>query len=114
VIIESPYAGNVRRNRRYLRACLRDSLRRGEFPFASHVLYASVLRDDDPTEREQGIRAGLAWGLKADAAVVYADLGISSGMARGIQAAHEAGRPVGRRLMGGTWAKPFRTKGGRR
>lgn len=38
VIIESPYHGNVERNLRYLRACLRDSLLRGEAPFASHGL----------------------------------------------------------------------------
>lgn len=103
VIVESPYAGNVTRNRRYLRACLRDSLRRGEFPFASHGLYTSVLRDTVPGDRELGIRAGLAWGKHATATVVYTDLGISSGMARGIQAANEAGRFVATRTLGGTW-----------
>lgn len=39
VIIESPFAGDVVRNLRYLRACMRDCLRRGEAPYASHALY---------------------------------------------------------------------------
>lgn len=103
VLVESPYAGNVRRNRAYLRACLRDSLARGEFPFASHAIYTQVLDDTDPVQRNLGIRAGLEWGERADATVVYADLGISSGMARGIQAANEAGRPVAVRYLGGRW-----------
>ena len=32
VVLESPYAGDVARNVRYARACLRDSLLRGEAP----------------------------------------------------------------------------------
>lgn len=96
VIIESPYAGDIAKNEDYARSCLHDSLRRGEAPFASHLLYTQprVLRDEVSSEREWGIRAGLAWGEAADATVVYIDLGISSGMARGINAAHDAGRPV--------------------
>jgi hypothetical protein len=96
VIIESPYAGNITRNEDYARSCLHDSLKRGEAPFASHLLYTQggVLRDDISSEREWGIRAGLAWGEVADATAVYTDLGISDGMRRGIQAAAEAGRPI--------------------
>ena len=46
VIIESPYAGFVKRNEDYARECLRDSLMRGEAPIASHLLYTQpgVLR----------------------------------------------------------------------
>lgn len=103
VIVESPFAGNVRLNRRYLRACLLDALIREEYPFASHAIYTQVLDDTDPAERNLGIRAGLAWAAKADATVVYADLGISPGTARGIQDANEAGRQVAVRYLGGSW-----------
>ena len=70
VIIESPYAEapgrpDVRLNVQYARDCLADSLRRGEAPLASHLLYTQALNDQDPTERAQGIAAGLAWGAKA-------------------------------------------------
>jgi hypothetical protein len=105
VILESPFAGNERRNRAYLRACLRDSLTRGEHPFPSHAVYTQVLDDSKPDERSRGIQAGLAWAKKADATVIYADLGISSGMARGIQDANEQGRQVAVRYLGGRWGK---------
>jgi len=63
VVLESPYAGNfIQRwlNRRYARRCMRDCLRRGESPFASHLLYTQpgVLRDTVALERRLGIEAG--------------------------------------------------------
>lgn len=96
VIVESPYAGDVDRNVRYARAALADCLRRGEAPYASHLLYTQpgVLRDDVPEERRLGIEAGLAWGAKADATVVYRDLGISPGMEQGIERAMREGRAI--------------------
>lgn len=94
VILESPYAGAVSRNVLYARACLRDSLDRGEAPLASHLLYTQVLDDTLPEERHTGIEAGLAWGDAAEASVVYTDLGISAGMALGIERALAEGRLV--------------------
>ena len=69
VILESPYAGDLGRNIKYPRACLRDSIHRGEAPLASHLLYTQegVLDDGDPEERKLGIEAGLAWGPVAEA-----------------------------------------------
>lgn len=106
VIIESPYAGTSRfalvrwfqrlRNVQYARACVRDSLRRGEAPIASHLLYtqSGILRDDVPEERQWGINAGLAWGPSAKATVLYTDLGISPGMKQGAKAARREGRKI--------------------
>lgn len=96
VIIESPYAGDIETNIEYARQCVRDSLRRGEAPIASHLLYTQpgVLGDDIPRERQWGIDAGLAWRAAAEATVVYTDRGISRGMEYGIAAAKEAGIPV--------------------
>lgn len=96
VIIESPYAGDVSSNEDYARRALVDCLRRGEAPFASHLLFTQpgVLDDTVPSDRELGIRAGLAWARLAEATVVYVDRGISPGMRQGIAAAGAAGRPV--------------------
>lgn len=96
VILESPYAGDVEANLAYGRACMRDCLQRDEAPFASHLLYTQegVLNDNNPSERVRGIRAGLAWGEKAEATVVYTDLGISTGMEQGIKHAEVCNRPV--------------------
>ena len=89
VIIESPYAGNIERNVRYARLALRDSLLRGEAPYASHLLYTQpgVLRDEMPPERINGIEAGHKWMMVADLVAVYTDNGISDGMRIGIEAA---------------------------
>ena len=86
VILESPYAGNVWQrfcNRRYARACVRDSLLRGEAPIASHLLYTQpgILNDADAHERKIGIDAGLSWRGVADASVVYIDRGVFIGHA---------------------------------
>ena len=101
VIIESPFAGDVEKNTRYARACVRDSLLRGEAPIASHLLYTQegILNDDIPEERQHGIDAGLAWRTVAQASVVYTDLGISKGMEYGIKAAQDAGVPVEYRTL---------------
>lgn len=101
VILESPFAGDTESNIAYGRACLRDSLMRGEAPIASHLLYTQpgVLNDELEQERMQGIEAGLAWRSVAHASVVYADRGISKGMEFGISAAEQAGIPVEYRFI---------------
>jgi hypothetical protein len=103
VIIESPYAGDVATNVAYAKAAVRDCLLRGEAPYASHLFFTQngLLDDDVPEQRSLGILAGLAWGERADATVVYGDLGISSGMKLGISRAIEAGRPVEYRRIPG-------------
>ena len=82
VILESPYAGFVERNIKYARECLKDSLKRGEAPIASHLLYTQdgVLDDDIEEERVLGINAGLAWKEVTDLHVFYIDFGMSKGM----------------------------------
>ncbi len=96
VIIESPYAGDVERNVAYARECMADSLSRGEYPFASHLLYTQpgVLDDTKPEERVLGIDAGLAWGACAQKTAVYMDLGMSKGMQYGLDNARLAGRQI--------------------
>lgn len=105
VIIESPYAGNIEWNMKYLRACMRDCLLKGEAPFASHGLYTQpgVLRDEVPEERQHGIDAGFVWRMSADATVVYTDCGMSKGMEYGIKHANELDHPIEYRSLGENW-----------
>ena len=93
VILESPYAGQRKANVEYAKECMRDSLKRGEAPLASHLLYTQegILDDLVPEEREIGISAGLSWLAKAELHVFYVDLGISPGM----QAALKATKALG-------------------
>jgi hypothetical protein len=96
VILESPYAGDVEANLVYARYCIRDCLRRGEAPIASHLLFAQpgILDDNVPAERALGIDAGLAWIAGADLMVVYTDRGLSSGMREAMRVAERSGLPV--------------------
>lgn len=96
VILESPYAGDVDAHVAYARRCMKDSIMRGEAPFASHLLYTQpgILDDSIPNERQFGINAGLAWAEHAWATVVYRDLGISKGMQTGINRAFADVRPI--------------------
>lgn len=89
VVLESPYAGDVAENLRYVRAAMRHCLLNGEAPFPSHALYTQegVLDDTIPEERELGINAGFAIAqaiAKAGGGRVFMrDRGWSSGMDRG-------------------------------
>ena len=80
VILESPYAGDVKRNLEYARAAMADCLHRGEAPFASHLLYTQpgVLDDSKQWERDYGIKAGFAWRDDACKTVFYVDQGFST------------------------------------
>lgn len=82
VILESPYAGDIERNIKYARLCVKDSLNRGEAPIASHLLYTQegILDDTIEHERMQGIVAGLQWKEVCDLQVFYVDYGFSKGM----------------------------------
>jgi hypothetical protein len=102
VIIESPYRGDISRNKRYARRCVRDCILRGESPIASHLLFTQrgILRDSIPTERKAGMEAGWAWFSRADALVVYEDYGISYGMGQGIIVAKREDLKIEKRSIG--------------
>lgn len=111
VVIESPFAADndadLARNKRYLQAAMRDCLLRGEAPYASHGLYTQegVLDDTIPAERAMGIEAGFLWRQVADLTAVYDDLGISGGMAYGIEDALKRHTQVVYRTLGHHWDK---------
>lgn len=105
VIIESPFRGNDGSfaNVKYSRQCMRDALDRGESPFASHLLYTQkgVLDDSIPEERDKGIKAAEGWLEVADYVVIYADFGITLGMAKGIAKAARLGKTLKFRWING-------------
>jgi len=59
IIIESPFRGINQSEQllfvSYLGKCIRDSIDRGECPFASHRMYPGALDDGSPAERALGI-----------------------------------------------------------
>jgi hypothetical protein len=102
VFVASPFAGNLWQrhlNRQYARKCLADALKRGEAPFAPHLLYPQCLDDGATLQRALGIAAGTAWLFMAEACAVYVDRGISVGMLEDIDAAESTGLPVEYRAL---------------
>ena len=101
VILESPYAGDIDRNIKYARLCVRDSLSRGEAPIASHLLYTQegILNDNIPEERQLGINAGLAWKEVATKHIFYIDYGYSKGMEYAKQYATKNNIPIEERRI---------------
>lgn len=111
VDIETPYASDteeqLRMNLLYARACVRDSLLRGETPFASHLFYTQpgITDDNILSERDMGINAGkvLIESLPDIVTVVYTNLGISKGMKIGINRAKENKRNIEYRILEDGW-----------
>lgn len=81
---------------------MKDCLQRGEAPYASHLLYtqAHVLNDLVPEERKLGMNAGFEWKKAASKTVVYTDLGITSGMEKGIAISKKLGQEIEYREIG--------------
>jgi hypothetical protein len=100
-VIESPYAGEVDLNIEYARACVADSLMRGEAPIASHLLYTQpgILDDIEPDQRVRGLQAGHCWLRVAQLCALYCDRGISPGMELAANVARQAGVPIEKRFL---------------
>ena len=85
-IIESPYKGDVARNKIYLDRCIRHCIEKGYTPYASHKMVPGALDDLIPVERELGIKAGLEMAdfildSHSDSCVFFfVDYGSSDGM----------------------------------
>lgn len=94
VVIESPLSGDFARNIRYARLCGLDCIRRGEAPYASHLLMTQFLDDALPEERKVGMGAGFEWAKAGELVAVYQDFGISSGMQMGIDNAKQRGQTI--------------------
>lgn len=104
VVIESPLSPSnghtFEDNQEYARRCMKDSLDRGEAPYASHLLYTQMLDDFDAAERKLGMEAGFVWGEAAQTVAVYTDRGMSSGMIEGIKRAQARGARIEFRSLG--------------
>lgn len=100
VYVASPFMGatveETRQNIVYARLCMLDSLRRGEAPYLSHLLYTQVY-PEDAASREVGLLAGDAWREVAEIVAIYTDLGVTAGMQRAINKSRD-GTCVGRNI----------------
>ncbi len=59
IFICSPYRGDVEKNSQNAREYCRFAFEQGGIPFAPHLLFTQFLDDDNPEQREAGMRMGL-------------------------------------------------------
>lgn len=88
----------LRQNLIYARLAIVNSLKRGESPFASHLLYTQVWAETDEL-RGQGIKAGIEFHRRSDLVALYIDLGVSHGMMKAEDHADLIGCEKSRRLI---------------
>lgn len=94
-------------NLAYARAAARDCALREESSFGSHLYFTQkgILDDNNPAERDLGIRLGLVWKQVAEKTVIYIDRGITEGTWKyAIPYCQKHGHPIEYRRLGGDWA----------
>lgn len=85
VYVASPYAGDVESNLRSAIRYCREVIDAGFMPVASHLMYPSVLNDNNPAEHDLGLMFGLALLALCDEVWVFGPT--SSGMQQKINEA---------------------------
>lgn len=92
VFICSPYRGNITENEaKALTYCWR-AVAKGYLPYAPHLYFTQLLDDNNPTQRDAGINAGLEWLRQCDE--VWAFGTITDGMRIEIAEAEQLGIKV--------------------
>lgn len=91
VFVCSPYRGDIESNVKKAKSYCRLEIIAGNVPFAPHLHNTQFLNEDDPGEREMGIRAGLEIMKHCDELHVYGEK-ITEGMAKEIACWKEMGR----------------------
>jgi hypothetical protein len=99
VYIASPLSGDIEGNTEFARKCLRDSILRGEAPYASHLLYTQILDDSSIEQRRLGMDAGLIFLRRCDLFVAYLDNGWSKGMLEEKRLAEQCGISIEERYL---------------
>lgn len=91
----SPYRANtiegVNRHKAYARQLVKMAIDEGYTPICPHLYITEVLNDNNPHEREQGLRVGLELLKACDVIIVGATHGISDGMLAEIKQAEWLG-----------------------
>jgi len=92
IYVASKYAGDVDGNTNAAIGYCRYVIDQGFMPVASHLIYPQILNDDNPSERNLGLRFGLALLSVCDEVWVFGE--ISSGVAKEIEVAKRLEKPL--------------------
>lgn len=101
VSLESPFASDPLANIAYAYEACKDSISKGESPYASHLLFPQFLDDKDPTQRAEGLRLSDAWRHQAAKIIFYLDKGWSAGMQHALDFVKTHGKHAEFRVLKG-------------
>ena len=92
IYVASKYAGDIDANVNAAIGYCRKVVEQGFMPVASHLLYPQILDDNNPSERNLGLRFGLALLAVCDEVWVFGE--VSSGVAKEIEVARRLEKPL--------------------
>ena len=92
IYVASKYAGDVDVNTNAAIGYCRYVIDQGFMPIASHLIYPQISDDDNPSERNLGLRFGLALLSVCDEVWVFGE--VSSGVAKEIEVAKRLEKPL--------------------
>ena len=93
VYIASPFAGDVDGNIEFARDACRFCIEEGSTPIAVHLLYPQILDDQDPEQRQIGLKLGHNILKRCDEIWVCGNT-VSQGMSAEIVEAERLGIPI--------------------
>lgn len=104
VLVVTPYTSEdvalVPRQMAYAKACMQDSIGRGEAPYNGPLLYTQFLNDRQTHEHDVGMLSTLSWMNACDLVVVYSDYGLTSNMQTIINQARIRMKRIEYRVLG--------------
>ena len=89
----SPYRGDIEKNVKNAQEHARKAALMGVSPIVPHLLFPQFLTEEDPDERDLGIKLGLEQLAVCDELWVFGEE-ISDGMSQEISYAEERGIPI--------------------
>lgn len=98
IYVCSPCRGNVAANISWAKFFTEAVLHTGNTPVTPHAFYAEYLDDEKPSERAQGLAAGISLLRRCDEVWIFGDR-ISEGMAAEIREAQNLDIPVRRAIL---------------
>jgi hypothetical protein len=76
----SPYAGDTKRNKQYARELTAHAIQLGYAPITPHLYITECLNDNEPLERDLGLKIAINLLQKCDAIYIGRKYGVSEGM----------------------------------
>ena len=94
VYVCSPLSGDMKLNQARARVYCNEVVRKGNIPYAPHLLFTQFMNDEDEADRKLALDMGVEMLDRCDEVWAFYHYGISSGMSMEIAYAKEHNKPI--------------------